>query len=247
MMSVLSSFDTIRSSLLGSRRSTVLSAHELRALKAVQGGDGRAFSMYGHTVDQFERRGFRLVGRTALEAIDDHDCRLIGDALQNWLVKPLAYVCDPFCGSANLLVALADRFRATAVGIEADESVHEATQHSLRLLNHRDISLTLRSNGPFVPASVDSEDVYILDPPWGPALANGSLNLAKTSPSVIDIIDRISHCRKGRPYIAVLKMNDNVTIESWQPILFRCKHVKLVAHPCNLEPGMNTVYALLSV
>src|SRR5262245_37312500 len=120
--------DVLRGELLGAKRHQVLSLDEITEAGRAFTGDPDGLCYYGLTPSQWHARGIRLLGRTCVEATPDVTARPIARTVHALLgLQPEAAVVDPFAGSANLLVHVAQALSAAACGLEADEAVWRQT------------------------------------------------------------------------------------------------------------------------
>jgi predicted RNA methylase len=228
----------LRSHLLGAYRTRVLTGGELTNAGQLIYGHPDRFSLYGTPASQMEERGLRILGRTVIECTIDAYALAVAEI---WPAPdPDAIVVDLFCGSGNFGHQLQRRLGGRAYASELDPRVYELTSGNFGIigarvdLRHCDYRDMLGQ----VPAATDN-DVYIVEPPWGPAFTADGLDLARTSPPVREILGDIRRSRHGRPCLVAIKTNDQIAGGSLDDAFREATYVRSATPPPTLPYGAN--------
>ncbi|HEY3010658.1 MAG TPA: hypothetical protein VGJ63_21715 [Micromonosporaceae bacterium] len=186
--------DRLRTELLGPKRYATLSLDEVIQAGRILTGDPDGLSFYGFPPADWYARGIRLLGRTCVEATPDVTAAPIAETVRAVLGRRDGVgVIDPFAGSGNLMLHVAEALSAPARGLEADEAVWARTRENLRIL---DASAVVRL-GDWLsyfddPLPVEVA-VYVLSPPWAGAFSFATgLDVTRTEPPIPSIVDTIS-------------------------------------------------------
>jgi predicted RNA methylase len=207
------SYFELRSQLLGPYRMNVLTPAELANAGRLIYGDADRFSLYGIPAGRMEERGVRVLGRTVIEcAIDAYIVPVALAVADLWSVSdPDAVVFDLFCGSGNVGYQLQRQLGCRAYASELDPRVYEVARSNfdhlgaavrLEQCDYRDLIGAV--------SGTSDNDVYVLEPPWGPAFTAEGLNLTRTSPPIREILRDIAKSRHDRPCLVVIKTNDQL-------------------------------------
>jgi hypothetical protein len=219
-----------REYLLGpAKRNDVLELWEVEQYGRDNFGDRDYVSLYGQRPSDWYARGVRLLARTAVECTRDRLADLIGRdvaAVAGKLPDSGAIVVDPFAGSVNTLHWIARHVDArSAIGFELDEAVFEATRRNVAILG-LDVVLF---NEPYEtglrrPCAVEDELVIVfVAPPWGDALhVSRGLDLRKTSPPVIEVVELAHRTFARHEIIVAVQLHERVVAESLAEVALRC-------------------------
>ncbi|WP_405163200.1 hypothetical protein OG203_44235 [Nocardia sp. NBC_01499] len=232
----------LRACLLGPSRTKTLTGQELIDVGRLVYGDPSGMSLYGVPAPQMATHGLRILGRTAIECSVD----AYAIAVANWLAASEfappadAFVADLFCGSGNIGYHLGDRLDIPVHAAELDPLVFDHTRHNfsvmdigvnLQLLDYRDLLSKLGASSP--------TDIYVVEPPWGPAFTADGLNLATTAPPVPEILADIAASRRGVPCLIVIKTNDQIAYDSLGSCFAEARHLTSVTPAPVLPTGAN--------
>jgi hypothetical protein len=240
----LAGYFRLRAELLGPSRNRVLTGPELVEVGRLVYADPRGFSLYGVPAPDMGPRGLRFLGRTAIEcSVDAYSVRTVA-ALNATSFAPRpgapAMVADLFCGSGNIGYHLGRRWGLPVYASELDSRVHAATAHNLRIMgldielrleDYRDMLDRLRPRGP--------HDIYLVEPPWGPAFTERGLDLMTTSPPVPRILSDILVSRDGMPCTIVIKTNDMIADDSLSRAFGAVAPLATITPPRVLPAGAN--------
>jgi hypothetical protein len=240
----LAGYFRLRAELLGPSRTRVLTGPELVEVGRLVYADPRGFSLYGVPAPDMGPRGLRFLGRTAIECSVDAYSVLTVDALSATSFAPrpgqAAMVADLFCGSGNIGHHLSMRWGLPVYASELDSAVYAATAHNLsimgldielRLEDYRDMLDRVRLRGP--------HDIYVVEPPWGPAFTERGLDLLTTSPPVPQILSDIAVSRDGMPCTIVIKTNDMIADDSLSRAFAGVDPLATITPPRMLPTGAN--------
>jgi hypothetical protein len=204
--------------LAGEKRNAVLDLWEVQRYGADSFGDPDFVAVYGLRPREWYAKGVRLQGRTAVECTRDDLADAIGAdvAALAATAPPTAgtVVLDPFAGSGNTLYWLVRHLPgARGVGFEVDAGVFRLTQCNLAALalpiavRHTDYRTGLAATD--VPA--DHLLVAFVAPPWGDALdETAGLDLRRTSPPVVDILDALLRTFAPNPLLCAIQVYEKV-------------------------------------
>jgi hypothetical protein len=185
----------------GAKRNVVLEMWEVLRYGSDSYGNADHVSVYGMRPADWYAKGVRLLGRTAVECTPNALADAIGKDVAGVAAlapqKTGALVVDPFAGSGNTLYWLLRHLPgARGLGFESDSGVFQLTRHNIEALALPiDVQNTDYLSG-LTGMSVASEDLLIafIAPPWGDALDRTSgLDLRRTTPPVIEIVDFLLH------------------------------------------------------
>jgi Conserved hypothetical protein 95 len=239
----------LRAELLGGSRTRVLDGSELVAAGRLIYGRPEGFAVYGVPSPQMAARGLRLLGRTTIECSVDTYVMPIADLLADAdLGVPIAtggFVADLFCGSGNIGFHLGRRLGKPVYASELDPAVYAATRHNIDVLGI-DVELNLMDYRDLLgklPTSGDA-DVYVVEPPWGPAFTANGLDLACTTPPIPEILRDILRSRQDRPCVVVIKTNDQIANDSLALSFRGARHLATVTPPPALPVGANMDFHL---
>ncbi|GFF77489.1 hypothetical protein IFM61392_08464 [Aspergillus lentulus] len=224
-----------RDLMLGLYRDQLATAKQLCMAGELIYGDESWFSLYGLTASELAAHDFNILGRTVVEASIDAHVDALAMQFQNLMGMPAepelgpgnkgqGAIFDLFCGSGNISYHVGCRLGCPVFASEMDPSVYKATLHNLSLLRKTSKSTVpvnfqlfltdyrkLLAN---IPTDPHPTDIYIIEPPWGPAFTDAGLDLTQTSPSVKDIVANIRWSRRGVPCYIALKTTDHIVGDS---------------------------------
>ena len=195
----------------GPKRNSTLALWEVQRYGTDSFADPDYVSMYGLRPADWYSRGIRVLGRTAVECTRDS----LADAIATKIAAAAnaadsaeaVVVIDPFAGSGNTLYWIMRHLpNARSVGFELDDVVFELTRRNLSMLElpiqvlHTECSSGLAT----VAVAADELVVAFLAPPWGEALnASTGLDLRRTTPPIVDIVDSLVDRFDGRMLCAI--------------------------------------------
>jgi hypothetical protein len=197
--------------LNGPKRNSTLALWEVQRYGTDSYADPDYVSIYGLRPAEWYSRGIRILGRTAVECTRDSLADAIGTkiaaAASAATSTGAVVVIDPFAGSGNTLYWIMRHLSgARGVGFELDDVVFELTRQNLSMLElpievlHSECSLGLAA----ITVATDELVVAFLAPPWGEALsASTGLDLRRTTPPVVDIVDSLVDRFDGRLLCAI--------------------------------------------
>ena len=227
------------------KRSKVLTLEEVERYGADSYDDPDYVSLYGMAPAAWYARGVRILSRTAVECTRDALADRIGRdvAAVAASVRPAAgvLVLDPFAGSANTLWWLQRRMSAPGVGFELDAAVFAGTTANLRIvssglaLHHTSYEAGIAALS--VPAG--QLVVVFVAPPWGDALdIDTGLDLAATSPPVLEIHDRVDAVFPRHPLLFATQIYETVQPRSLAGVVDWYEWSTQTSYPLN-RPGRN--------
>jgi hypothetical protein len=214
------SFWTTRARLLSRDATVSLAAAQLRDAAVDLYGRADAFRLYGLDIDELDRRGMCVLGRTAVECCLDVGARPLGAVVRReWraVAGPAdGTIVDAFAGSGNLLFWVMAHTGMPGVGFELDAAVHGATRTNLMRLGSsaRLIHDSFANARRHLASEPHRGRIYLLDPPWGPAFdpATG-LDITRTTPPIDELVESLRSGCEG-PTLVVLKAPDRLTTVS---------------------------------
>lgn len=232
--------------LYGPKRNTVLELSEVQRYGTDSFGDPDYVSIYGLRPAEWYAKGIRLLGRTAVECTRDAVADAIGmdiAAAASKLPRPAgALVIDPFAGSANTLVWILRHLPGVrGLGFELDSAVFERTAKNLAALKVSiDLVNTDHSRGlADVVAAPGQLLIIFIAPPWGHALSeDAGLDLRRTSPPIIEILDALIRRFERNPLLCAVQVYERVVAASLDELKARFTWSALHIYPLN-KPGKN--------
>jgi hypothetical protein len=232
--------------LHGPLRHEVLSLDQVRAYGRDAFGDPEALRLYGMAPSVWYEHGVRICGRTAVECTRDELAAAMAADIAAFIGHRPALYLDPFAGSCNTLRAcLATHPEAQGIGFESDLRVYELSCDNLERV-HCPASLTLGSfetlidqvglSGPSRPV------VVFVAPPWGRAFDGTALDLDRTEPPVLAILERLSEAFAAQETAIAVQIHERATPASLARLVARLARPRTVVYPFD-PPGQN--YGLL--
>ncbi|GAC1658507.1 MAG: hypothetical protein NVS9B15_20270 [Acidobacteriaceae bacterium] len=204
------------------KRNQVMQLWEIQQYGIDSYADADYVSVYGMKPAEQDRRGIRLLARTAVECTRDLLSEAIGDDVAKVMqsVSPALgrVIIDPFAGSCNTLYWLMRSVPgAQAIACELDETIFEITRQNLLLLD-QEIRLIRGDYQSLLGTLVFPSDhvlIVFVAPPWGDALDPMSgLDLHRTTPPVTGIIDDIDRAYHDNPILYVTQIHQSVNPSS---------------------------------
>ncbi len=204
------------------KRNQVMALWEVQQYGLDSFADADYVHLYGLSPAEWYRRGIRLLARTTVECVRDSLGDLIGqDAARAIHPSPPAapfVVIDPFAGSCNSLYWLLRHMPgARGIAFELDPTIFELTTHNIAALD-QPIELLHGDYRTLLPAyrfSAVHRLIVFVAPPWGDALnALTGLDLRRTQPPVIDIIDFFESLYSKLPILYVTQVHQHVEPDS---------------------------------
>ena len=231
--------------LLGRKRNAVLSLDEIHQYGIDSYQDQDYVSIYGLRPAQAYAMGIRMLGRTAVECTRDVLAAAIAtdvaDAAAN-CAAPSRLVVDPFAGSGNTVYWLLSRLAgARAFAWDNDPKVHELSARNLSLLNlPRQLECAEFPVGlEKVVAEPGELVIAFVAPPWGRALDAGlGLDLSRTEPPVLEIVDCLAQRFEGHPILFAIQVHEIVEGESLSRLVSRFDTYERKIYALN-RPGQN--------
>jgi hypothetical protein len=239
------SYFDYRDRLLGPQRFHPLTTPELCQTGRIVYGTPERFSLYGIPAPRMEAAGLRVLGRTAIECVIDAYAIQVAAAIAQLCdtQDPAAVIIDLFCGSGNFGFQLQRGLRRTAYASELDVNVYSATRNNFdRVAAQIDLQLSDYRALLYQVPGRRPDDIYIVEPPWGPALTEDGLDVDDTSPPVPEIIDDICRSRQGRSCLIVIKTNDRIANNSLARSFSCAAHLRTIAPVATLPYGVNTQF-----
>jgi hypothetical protein len=186
--------------LFGEKRNAILDLWEVHRYGSDSYGDTDYVSIYGMRPADWHAKGLRMLGRTAVECTRDG----LGDAIGKDVAAIAAgcpptarvLVIDPFAGSGNTLYWLLRHLPgARGVGFESDAGVFQLTRQNIAALASPIDILHIDYLSGLTGVSVTPGELLItfIAPPWGNALDNSGVDLRRTTPPIIEIVDFLLH------------------------------------------------------
>ncbi|MDI3405634.1 class I SAM-dependent RNA methyltransferase [Streptomyces cavernicola] len=232
----------LRDELLGPSRNRKLTGAQVCAAARLVFGRAEGLSLYGISAPDMEAEGLTILGRTLIECCTDDSCAAVADALAELqdALPPAAdaMVADLFCGSGNFGFHIGVRLGRPVFAAELDPDVHRATRHNfdvigaaveLRRGDYRDLLRELPPRGP--------RDIYLVEPPWGPAVTAEGLDLLRTSPPVPEILDGIIRSRAGLSCLIAVKTTDLIARDSLAVAFKDATHLRTIHSGTALPRG----------
>lgn len=242
----MDAYHTTRARLLGPLRHVNVAGEALRDAVARLHPPTPTWSLYGRTGAELGREGFRVLGRTALEAVPDaHAAVLVSGSRtteREFEGVAIRRVLDLFAGSGNLLQRVAAALNVPGRGAEADPQVRAATRHNLRLAGISSIDVEAADFHELL-ADCRMGDLVLLDPPWGNAYSSLGLDLSRTLPPVPTLLDDIGRQVDG-PITVVVKTSDALTPQSKQS-LYKTGALLGVRATRGMPTGENSEFTIL--
>ena len=204
--------------LLGAKRSSVLDFWEVRQYGIDSYNDPNYVSIYGMPPADWFARGIRLLGRTAVECTRDALGNAIGQDVSIVAGSAPAsggsLIVDPFAGSCNTLFWMLRHLPGVrGLGFELDTAVFHLTVRNLAALAVPiDILNTDYLTGlANVTLPNDHLLIVFVAPPWGDALGKAAgLDLRRTTPPIIEIVDLLIHSFGGNSQLCAVQVYETV-------------------------------------
>jgi hypothetical protein len=227
------------------KRNQVIELWEVEKFGIDSFGDPDHVRIYGMSPAEWYRRGVRLLARTALEAVSDQLGDMIGRDVARVLGGAPAGrkigVIDPFAGSCNGLYSILRHLpNARGIGFEFERTVYDLTRQNIAALKahiqlvNGDYKDLLRVHR--FPA--DHNIVAFLAPPWGDALSSETgLDLSRTKPPIIDIVDDFEDVYAGHPILYVTQVHECIEPDSLRSLESKFDWSDLLIYDVNV-PGM---------
>jgi hypothetical protein len=204
--------------LAGAKRNQILELWEVQRYGSDCYDDADYVRIYGMPPAEWYSKDIRLLGRTAVECTRDALGAAIGAdvAAQAARVSNVSgtLVVDPFAGSGNTLYWLLRHLPgARGLGFESDANVFQQTRQNLAALNWPvDIQNTdYRVGLSGLDDIADRLLVVFIAPPWGDALdATSGLDLGRTTPPIVEIVDLLTQRFPKSPLLCAIQVYEKV-------------------------------------
>jgi hypothetical protein len=229
----------------GSKRNDVLSVEEVIQYGRDSYGDSDYVSLYGLKPREWDARGVRILGRTAVECTRDRLAELIGrdiTAIARLAPYSARIIVDPFAGSANTLYWIQRHIPGSeAVGFELDDDVFETTRRNISILG---LDLELRHvdyQAGLETLTIGEQQLLIVfvAPPWGDALTEASgLDLSKTSPPISEVVDLLETGFPQQPLLIAIQTYETIDATSLAAVTARLDWAAAETYTIN-APGQN--------
>jgi hypothetical protein len=232
--------------LLGEKRNVQLALWEIQQYGRDSFGDPDYVAIYGLRPRDWYTRGVRILGRTAVECTRDRLADLIGrDVAAIARTAPGttgSVVVDLFAGSANTLYWIKRHAAARlGVGFELDDAVFALTRENLATLG-LGIELIHESYDSCLSELAIPQDellIVFVAPPWGRALDEVSgLDLGRTRPPIVDVIDHATAVFEGRRLLFATQVYETVNPDSLADVTGRFQWSALKVYDID-APGRN--------
>ena len=231
--------------LHGPKRNAVLRLAEIQQYGLDSFADADYISIYGMAPHEWYRHGVRLLGRTAVECTRDALGDRIGLDVASVATRMSAsrlLVLDLFTGSCNTLFWILRHLpNSDGIAFESDPQVFELTHRNLSALNQK-IELVYGDFASLLEELRVQEDrgiIAFVAPPWGAALDEvKGLDLGRTKPPVIEVIDQIAHRFANHKMLFATQVHENVSAPSLDQIRTHLDWTALRIYDIN-ERGRN--------
>jgi hypothetical protein len=227
------------------KRNQVMDLWEVQKFGADSFADPDHVCIYGMKPAEWYDCGVRLLARTTLEAVSDQLGDMIGSDVARFFGRNFSAqkigVVDPFAGSCNGLYSILRHLKnARGIGFEFEKAVYELTKRNIAALkagiqlvngDYKSLLATHR----FPP---DHAIVAFLAPPWGDALsAESGLDLSRTKPPVIDIVDDFEGVYADQPILYVTQVHEHIELRSLRALKAKFDWSDVLIYDVNV-PGM---------
>jgi hypothetical protein len=231
--------------LSAEKRNQIMELWEVQKFGSDSFGDPDHVCIYGMKPAEWYGRGIRLLARTTLEAVSDKLGDMIGRDVARAIGKAGAEqklgAVDPFAGSCNGLYSILRHLPNTrGIGFEVEKSVYELTRQNIAALN---VNIQL-VNGDYRGLlrihrfPTDHNIVAFLAPPWGDALSfEIGLDLSRTKPPIIDIVDDFEDVYAGQPILYVTQVYERIEPSSLCALKNKFDWSDMLIYDVNV-PGM---------
>ena len=228
--------DGLRRLLLGSLGGTTAEMETVQNAGMVFFNDPEGICLYGRRPSQWYSEGFRVPGRTLIEACVDPTAERIARAARDTLTadETPELIVDLFAGSGNLMLHMGQAFQRPVLGIEKDRNVAQLTARNLSLhgtspscLRHTDWVHYFTA-----PCPVQGPCLFVVAPPWQGAFSfERGLDLRRTNPPVLAVLDTIAARSEASRNVAVVQtpLHSDVDAESLREL--EAHHRVLHAQP----------------
>jgi len=231
--------------LHGPKRNAVLRLAEIQQYGLDSFADADYVSIYGMAPHEWYRHGVRLLGRTAVECTRDALGDRIGldvASVATRMSSSRLLVLDLFAGSCNTLFWILRHLpNSDGIAFESDPQVFELTHRNLSALNQK-IELVYGDFASLLEELRVQEDrgiIAFVAPPWGAALDEvKGLDLGRTKPPVIEVIDQIAHRFANHKMLFATQVHENVSAPSLDQIRTHLDWTALRIYDIN-ERGRN--------
>jgi hypothetical protein len=177
-------------------------------------GNPNELSIYGMKPLAWYAIGIRILGRTAVELTRDAHAEFIGRSLATTIsaaAVQIRDVIDPFAGSGNTLFHIAKAVGAkVAIGLDANREIAGLTRRNFSRLKLTmrlwgiDTAIAAENWTAAVDLMQDKPTLIFISPPWGEAFSTAGLDLTKTRPPVLEILEKLSRgVRRAPVFVAI--------------------------------------------
>jgi hypothetical protein len=207
-----------------------LSLREVRRAGWALAGSPNDLSIYGLKPVAWYLLGVRILGRTAVELTRDPHAAFIAAQAAKTLAEKGFRICDVidlFAGSGNLLFHILKATKAgRGVGLDLG-GVLDLTRRNFarlrwtRLLGTATVALHKQDWSGGIDHMRDRATLIVIDPPWGMGLDPTGLDLRKTAPPVMEILEKARRHIRDSPVFALVKTYPQMVEDSAREITQR--------------------------
>lgn len=193
---------------------------------------GVPFSIYGEEIDKSDK--ITITCRTLIECTHDKKAAAMiaaqQETLKNWLsllYDEKVIVFDPFCGSGNSLLSYVNYISkemgisCEGIGWDNNPVIVDCTKKSLKNVLPKSYQPTIECH-PFESLTKGYDTsllawphILIVSPPWGDAVdSDGNLDLGKTHPPIMTIINQWKQLAIGTPTLYVIQVTRKIVQRS---------------------------------
>lgn len=209
----------------------ILSLREVRNAGMDLAGNPNDLSIFGLKPLAWYALGIRILGRTAVELTRDAHAKFMATSVARSLSKlsvAIEDVFDPFAGSGNMLFHMAKETKARhAIGLDAHAHISELTRRNFRRLRFgmrlrgTEVSIVGHDWTAAKTLLRDRPTLFVISPPWGEAFTSAGLDLRKTTPAVMTILDYLAEGIRVTPAFVAIQTYPKMVLPSVTEILDR--------------------------
>ncbi|MGZ5920774.1 MAG: hypothetical protein ACXWLJ_05930 [Rhizomicrobium sp.] len=200
-----------------------LTLREVRHAGWALAGNPNDLSIYGMRPLLWYPLGIRILGRTAVELTRDLHAFFVATQVAKTLAQKgfrISDVIDPFAGSGNLLFHMLRATKARrGIGFDLGD-VSDLTQRNFARLRWTgrlgltDVALHKQDWSHSADHLQGRPTVVLISPPWGQALTPEGLDLRRTAPPVLTVLEKLRASTRGTPTFAVVQTFPRMAEES---------------------------------
>jgi hypothetical protein len=229
----------------GTKRNSVLDLEEVQRYGSDSYADIDYVSIFGMRPAEWHARGIRVLGRTAVECTRDVLATAIGADIATAVPAEARaedmVLIDAFVGSGNTLYWMLHHLPgARGIGFELDDVVFDLTRRNLSILGLPIdvLKVDYASGVSDMKVADDKLVIAFVAPPWGDALdKSGSLDLRRTMPPIVDIVDQLID-RFANQLLIAIQIYEDLVPASLDEVEARFDWSELRIYELN-APGQN--------